>query len=128
MLNYLTHIELIVAIVALTLAESYYNSWLIEKKKVDPHKWDSWVRRGLVYLVLVILSGHNYVFMSIPLMFWWLFDTSLNVFRGEKLTYVGNVHFFDKFQYGFEGPAFFFKFILFLAGLFQIITDNTGYF
>lgn len=116
--------------IVLTLIESYRNWYIIVYKKKSPnHQWRWWLRLliALVFWIVTPIFYHDLPldsWLAMPVMmaflFWWVFDTSLNLMRGLPPWYLdvkgdpeedSSIDGFQERTFG-ELPWFWFKFIL----------------
>jgi hypothetical protein len=83
--------------VLFSLIEAYRNYYLI-KRRVDPHAWDTWLLRITIFTLINVMYGVTILnVLCTMIVFWFLFDTSLNILRRKPVAYLGN-HLLDRLQ------------------------------
>jgi hypothetical protein len=88
---------MIYIILALTLLDAYIDSRLI-KKKLNVHTPLQYGIRAACFMILWLIFRCNWIEMLCSLMvYWFVFDTSLNVLRKKPLAYLSDKG-IDKYQ------------------------------
>jgi hypothetical protein len=113
---------LTIATYLIAIAEAYRNYVLISRGK-DPHNWGTYLGRlTALILICIFLPTASFEDFWIKLIgeiliFWFIFDTSLNIMRGKRFDYLSDRG-LDSLQKKYPGefPWFFWKAILCFAG------------
>ena len=121
-------LHLIILIIA-TIADAYIDNYLIRKGK-NVHTFIQYLFREFGFILLAIIFAHHdneyalYSWVLSHFVYWWLFDTSLNIFRFRSFKFKDLIYLSEKGIDRIQRPlevAFFFKLALcILASLYFI--------
>lgn len=100
-----------------TLIDAYLDNYLISKKK-NVHNIQQYVVREFVFIMLAIIFSHHdndyalYSWVLSHFVYWWTFDTALNILRFRSLKFKDLIYLSDRGMDAFQRPlevAFFVK-------------------
>jgi hypothetical protein len=80
---------MLIWVILFSLVEAYRNYYLI-KRGTSPHTWDTYLLRITIFTIINVMYGVTVLnVICSMIVFWFVFDTSLNILRKLPVAYLG---------------------------------------